>query len=135
MSLAQACRAGHCTDCGKLIWRYATASRDNGPAIRAGQRFILWPEPSSAYARLETENGYAAGVAFCGEHVPALGENVLYGYGPVIAIESARERYHDRFEPVKELFLRAWLRDALILEPAEIETLVNQWKVDAVRDC
>lgn len=126
-----ACRAGHCTACGKLIWRAALAARDNGPNIRGGQQFILWPDPTSVYARLETETGHAPGIAFCAEHKPAAGDHVLAGFGPVVGLDTAHQRYAAWYNTSREHFYRAWLRDALTLEPAPIEAIIAQWKADA----
>jgi hypothetical protein len=107
------------------------AQRDDARAgIAAGTEFILWPQPDSLYARLETATGYAPGVAFCGACAPAVGEPALEGLGPVIAYDTAHERYASWFTEAWGVFRRAWLRDALSLEPAQIDALMGQWESD-----
>jgi len=129
VSLATACKAGHCTACGQQIWRTAVAARDNG-AIHAGQEFLLWPMPASLYAVLETTTGHAPGVAFCRSCAPAPGELALEGFGATIRLEGAHERYAGWFREGRDVFYRAWLMDALSLEPAEIEAHMSQWQED-----
>jgi hypothetical protein len=124
-------RAGHCTDCGRLIWRAATAARDDlRSGIKAGTQYILWPDPTSLYARLETSTGYAPGVAFCRQCAPEPGTHVLDGFGPVICLESAHERYAAWYTENWGAVRRAWLRDALSLEPAQIDALMGEWNAD-----
>lgn len=129
MSLPTACKAGHCTGCGQLIWRTATAARDNG-TIQAGQEFLLWPRPDSLYARLETSSGHAPGVAFCRSCAPETGESAVEGFGPVIRLERAHERYASWYAPERETFYRAWLQDALSLEPSQVNEIIAEWHAD-----
>jgi hypothetical protein len=130
--IATKCRPGRCTrpDCGKVIWRTATARRNMGRSIKAGMTTILWPDPSSVYARLETPTGYAPGVAFCAEHEPAIGDTVLDGYGPVIQIDSAHDRYGAWFTAEWGFARRLWLRDAFSYTPQEVDQLMAQWEAD-----
>jgi len=124
-------RAGHCTDCGKLIWSAAKAARDDvRSGIHAGQQFILWPRPDSLYAQLETPSGYAPGIAFCRTCAPAPGDVVLREFGPVLKLESAKERYAAWFTEQWGAVRRAWLRDALSLEPEQIDSIMNEWSQD-----
>jgi len=129
VSLATACKAGHCTGCGQLIWRTATAARDNG-AVTAGQSFLLWPKPDSLYAQLQTDTGHAPGVAYCRQCAPAPGEFALEGYGATIRLEGAHERYASWYAPERETFYRAWLQDALSLEPNQVNDLMSTWHED-----
>lgn len=89
--------------------------------------------PDSVYARLETPTGYAPGIAFCGKCRPELGDVVLHGYGPVVAVEAAHHRYHEWFTPDHGEFRRAWLRDALSLDLAYIDALMQRWESDRPR--
>jgi hypothetical protein len=129
VSLPTYCNAGHCTACGRLIWRTATAARDRD-GVRAGQLFLLWPLPESVYARLATDTGSAPGVAFCLSCIPRLGERALEGFGPVMGLDTAHSRYSDWFSEGRDIFYRAWLSEVLSLEPLQIEVLMAQWAQD-----
>lgn len=125
-------RAGYCTACGTLCWRTAVAQKDHD-GTKAGEVFLLWPKPDSCYAKVETETGYAPGVAYCARCAPPVGgvcaEQVLF-QRPILGYEKALERYSAWYTPEKEEFYRAWLHDHLYLEPAAIETLMIQWHHD-----
>jgi hypothetical protein len=128
---ATECRAGHCTACGALVWRTAVAAReDKSSGIRAGQMFILWPNPTSMYARVETPTGEAPGIAFCAKCAPPIGDPALVDLGPVLRYETARGRYAAWYADDRETFYRAWLRDALSLKAAQIKALIQQWNAD-----
>jgi hypothetical protein len=107
------------------------AQRDDARQnIRAGTPYPLWPDPTSVYARLETETGFAPGIGFCKDHAPALGQRVLPDFGPVVGLDFARGRYVDWFRTGREAFYRAWLRDAMSLEDPQINRLMEQWQSD-----
>ncbi len=124
-------KAGYCTTCGTKTWRMCVAQRnDLRSGIVAGTEYILWPNPTSRYVQLQTENGYASGVGYCDRCCPDVGEIALVGYGPVIKIDFARERYHAWYKREREEFYKAWLADAMSLETETINRLLEQWEAD-----
>lgn len=126
---AAECKAGFCTDCGARTWRYGTFQREY-MQVPAGTEVILWPVPSSVYARVQDGENVGVGIGFCGGCAPAPGTVVLAGFGPVVSYETARERYKDWFTDYKGMFYRTWLRDTLSYEPAQVAALMNVWKAD-----
>lgn len=123
-------RAGYCTGCGDKVWRFATLQRDAW-GLAAGTEFLLWPKPDSLYAKVETPTGYAPGIAYCANCAPPAGAPgpILDG-APVVGYESALERYSDWYQPIRQPFYAAWLRDALFLEGVEIDRLLALWEKD-----
>ena len=131
MSLPTKARLPLCTYCDRPIWRTVMAQRaDAGSGIRAGQIFPVWPAPESVYAVLATSTGYAPGVGFCPQCAPKVGEQALEGYGPVVGYDTAQSRYAAWYAPEKELFLRAWLRDALSYGGPEVDRIIAMWSKD-----
>ena len=129
-ALAKKCVAGKCTACGAQVWRQAMAVRNNGPRIKAGDVSILWPDPTSVYAKVEADNGFAPGIAFCERHIPAIGQEVLEGYGPVVEIETAHTRYASWYSDDHGRFRRLWLRDAYGYDQPAIDQLMSVWEQD-----
>src|SRR5262245_4721695 len=122
-------RAGHCTACGDKVWRTAVAQVDKD-GQKAGDVVLLWPDPTSLYAWIETPDGHAPGVAFCAECVD---QDVLpdpdYGY-KVLKFDTAGDRYRHWFTEGYGVFLRAWLADHLKLDDVDIVNLSTQWNRD-----
>lgn len=124
--------SGHCTACGKLIWRSATLQR-GAWGLEPGHRFILWPRPDSVYARVETPSGHAPGIAYCRDCAPPIGTpGPVKGLGVIIGYDASYERYQNWFADERGAFWRTWLADAVFLEQAEIDRLLATWEQDRV---
>lgn len=123
------------------------ARKSESQGIVAGQPFLLWPLPESVYARVQTDSGSAPGITFCPDCAPALGSYLLVlaqpmaatgvptgeAYtvgGPVIGLDAALSRYADWYTDERGEFWRAWLKDALSLEPSEVNALMALWNSD-----
>ena len=125
-------RAGTCTACGQVVWRSAQSSKDWN-AVPAGTTYLLWPRPDSLYAQVETETGWAPGIAYCARCAPPVGtpflETALAGR-PILRYEKAGDRYAAWYAEEKRSFYAAWLTDQLWLEPAEVVALLHTWDED-----
>ena len=127
-------KAGMCTKCGTPVWRTAVAQKDHD-GTKAGTVYILWPMPTSVYAQVSTPTGYAPGIAYCLSCAPPIGSAFEGALGvppgsPIRNYETAHGRYSAWYAPEKETFYRAWLRDHLLLDPADIEALMMTWQTD-----
>src|SRR3990167_6403220 len=127
-------RAGYCAAFGTLCWRTATAQKDHD-GTKAGEVFLLWPNPTSVYAKVRTPTGRAVGIAYCSPCAPQIGAPFVGTVGipegwPVIGYETAHTRYTAWFDVTQEAFYRAWLRDHLCLEPPDVDSLMVQWNLD-----
>jgi hypothetical protein len=126
--------AGHCTLCGKLIWRTAELQREAW-GLKPGHTFLLWPEPASLYAVLAVPTGFAPGIAYCrGCAPPLLSPGPALDGAPIQLYETAYDRYTDWYTDRRGEFWRAWLADALYLEDAAIKRLMTIWEMDR-REC
>lgn len=123
-------RAGYCTSCGAKTWRDAVAQKaQNG--TKAGQVFLLWPDPTSVYAMVKMEDGYAPGVGFCRTCLPPLGVPVPCLDGAeIVGYEPALERYTAWFSDQRGIFFHAFLVDQLSLAGDERDRMMLQWHTD-----
>ena len=130
-------KPGRCLGCEALVWRIGVQQK-KANAVPAGTEFLLWPLPSAKFARFRVERNeheqiYAA-IPFCAicateAVVPILQTFLGVGEG-VLEWEPARTRYAAWYAEDREAFYRAWLRDQVQYEEAEIEKLMQQWQED-----
>mgnify|MGYP001569191688 CR=1 FL=1 len=120
-----------------MVWRHAVQQvKQNG--AEPGQVILLWPAPDSLYARFWTPTGMTAGIAYCPLCCPEIGDlppPMTSGGEPIEAggcIEhlTAHAAYGWWFEPAREVFYRAHLRDQIGYGEDEIEALMTQWQSD-----
>ena len=130
--------AGHCCDCGEVIWRTV-----EHPTLG---RTILWPDPSSVYAKVWSDIGVAVGIGYCADCCPNLGTDAhpgirvesRVGKAPVqrhacsvvIGHETAARRYAYWYTPGYGEWLRAWLAQECRLPEAEVAQKMDQWLAD-----
>jgi len=128
-------RVGCCTACGTETWRSAEAQReDKDQGIHLGQRFLLWPVPSSVYIQTWTPTGHTVGIGYCAACVPSFGTPgpVEVGEARVVGHEAATSRYGEWYTDEKGEFLRAWLVDALGYDEAGRDQIMAVWEQDRV---
>lgn len=109
-------RAGHCTKCHARIWRGIM-----DPATTKWQP--LFPDPTSQYALVQTEEGLAVGIGYCAGCAPAIGEPGPVGLtvngrplGPctVVRLDAAPERYAYWWSAKYGDWLVAWTRELCV---------------------
>lgn len=123
-------RAGHCTDCGKLLWRTAEAQK-NWNNVAAGTVFLLWPLPESTYAMFRDGGGdIAKGIAYCEACLPQGGHGPLGAGMTYAGFERAHDRYQAWYHPERREVYATWLKDQLWLEEKDIEQLLKYWDQD-----
>lgn len=126
-----ALKPGHCARCDRLVWRLATAQRDHD-GTKAGDTFLLWPDPTSLYVQTWTPIGHTVGIPYCQACAPEIGEPGpdAVGGAAVIGYETAKGRYREWYTDEKGAFFRAWLGDHLGYDAAMIEATMDLWRRD-----
>lgn len=84
---------------------------------------MLYPLPTSVYARVRNGPGVSPGVGYCAQHVPPIG-------GDVVGLDAAGLRYAAWFTPAWGLHFASWLADHMELPEHERDALVAQWEKD-----
>ena len=128
-------RAGHCSACGRAIWRGLTR-----PDTR--EWVPLFPDPTSLYALLDTAEGLVVGLGYCAGCAPALGspgptsvtrDGRPLGPSTVVRLDPAPARYDYWYSPRYGQWLKDWTRELAIDTRTAAETfapLVAQWQTD-----
>src|SRR2546427_842533 len=125
-----ALKAGHCTGCQKPVWR-SVAQQKDAHGKPAGTEHILWPHPTSMYAKLKTDTGHAPGIAYCPDCAPAIGEQCpAVDNLEVCGYESAKARYAFWYSDGYGAFLRSYLADAMFLDAAAVADMLALWERD-----
>ena len=141
-------KPGRCLGCEALIWRIGVQQKEAND-VRAGTEVLLWPIPTTRFARVKAkqENGdeqIFVGIPLCpkcfaarphtgGREPIALLRDVLGLWKTPtgeIEWESAWERYAAWYAEGREAFYRAWLSDQLLYEETDVERLMRQWQDD-----
>ena len=119
-------KAGHCTDCGTPIWRTVQHPRTD-------ESMLLYPDPTSRYARVRVGERESPGIGYCAACCPTVGDwgpDLAAGPSIVTAVDAAPRRYQAWFTPAWGAHFRAWLRDHLDLPEPAYDALVAQWEHD-----
>lgn len=123
--------AGRCIDCGALVWRSVRHPVE-------ASTIILWPNPTTLYARVQCDVGTIVGICHCADCRPVVGASchtdvqMLRPDATVVTgIDTAWDRYAYWFTKTYGEWLRAWLGDELHLDEPEKDALLAQWAEDA----